>query len=79
MCETKEFIAYEYLNINVKSEKETTLSFQLVEEGVAEVVPIKVTVEEKKEPEKEFQLSDFDELFRSLELEFEKKTEGDNQ
>lgn len=37
------------------------------------------TVEEKKEPEKEFQLSDFDELFRSLELEFEKKTEGDNQ
>lgn len=35
--------------------------------------------EEKKEPEKELQLSDFDELFRSLELEIEKKMEGDNQ
>lgn len=35
--------------------------------------------DEKNEPEKEFQLSDFDELFRSLELEIEKKMEGDNQ
>lgn len=35
--------------------------------------------EEKKEPEREIQLSDFDELFRSLELEIEKKMEGDNQ
>ena len=34
---------------DVESEKETTLSFQLVEEDVAEVVPVKVTVEEKEE------------------------------
>lgn len=40
---------------------------------------VKPTVEEKKEPEREIQLSDFDELFRSLELEIEKKMEGDNQ
>lgn len=35
--------------------------------------------EEKKEPEREIQLSDFDELFRSLELEIERKMEGDNK
>lgn len=34
---------------DVESEKETTLSFQLVEEDVAETVPVKITVEEKKE------------------------------
>lgn len=46
------------------------------ETGTVEEVQI---IEEKKEPEKEIQLSDFDELFRSLEIEIEKKMEGDNQ
>lgn len=36
-------------------------------------------VQTENEPEKELQMTDFDELFRSLELEIEKKMEGDNQ
>ena len=34
---------------DVESEKETTLSFQLVEDDIAETAPVKVTVEEKEE------------------------------
>lgn len=64
----------------ISEEPETPVSVEVYDEFWTETVEeAQPTAEEKKEPERKLQMSDFDELFRSLELEIEKKMEGDNQ
>ncbi len=63
-------------------EKTETAPVEVYDEfwtDVAAIEEIPEVTEITAPPEKEFDISDFDELFRSLELEIEKKTGGDNQ
>ncbi len=77
----EETVTAEIITEETKEEKETAPVevYDNFWTDVAAVEEIPEVTEITAPPEKEFDISDFDELFRSLELEIEKKTGGDNQ